>query len=213
MPIISHMGVDYDSPNVQIQDNASATDLDNTKVPTGQTIKSYINKITVKTHSFSLTTNGNGIADIPTSVCKPSTQILLAVYCGSGAYGYIKYDSVANDKYALCVVNLTTSGYTRIANTSLTLTIEYIDMPFSSNSNNLQTILSKTVTADCGSNGVVSLNLNKNNAIVVGCSTPNADLCYPVCHNNYGWYAAVENWAGTRKTNTSCTVTAYYLQI
>lgn len=42
MPIISHMGVDYDSPNVQIQDNASATDLDNTKVPTGQTIESYV---------------------------------------------------------------------------------------------------------------------------------------------------------------------------
>lgn len=42
MPIISHMGVDYDSPNIQIQDNASATDLDNTKIPTGQTVESYI---------------------------------------------------------------------------------------------------------------------------------------------------------------------------
>lgn len=41
MPIISHMGIDYDSPNIQIQDNASATDLDNTKVPTGQTIESF----------------------------------------------------------------------------------------------------------------------------------------------------------------------------
>ena len=51
MPIISHMGVDYDSPNIQIQDNASATDLDNTKIPTGQTIESYVNN---KTGGFSI---------------------------------------------------------------------------------------------------------------------------------------------------------------
>ena len=44
MPIISYMGEDYNSPNIQVQDNGSATDLDDTKVPTGRTVESYINK-------------------------------------------------------------------------------------------------------------------------------------------------------------------------
>lgn len=42
MSIVSHMGIDYDYPTLQIQNNSSATDLDNNKVPTGQTIKSYL---------------------------------------------------------------------------------------------------------------------------------------------------------------------------
>lgn len=58
MPLISHMGIDYDSPNIQIQDNASATDLDNTKVPTGQTVKAYINK-NITTKEYSVTTTSN----------------------------------------------------------------------------------------------------------------------------------------------------------
>lgn len=43
MPIISYMGEDFDSPNIQVQDNGSATDLDDTKVPTGRTVESYAN--------------------------------------------------------------------------------------------------------------------------------------------------------------------------
>lgn len=39
---ITHMGIDYESPNIEIQDSNIATDLDNTKIPTGKTIKSYI---------------------------------------------------------------------------------------------------------------------------------------------------------------------------
>lgn len=55
MPIISYMGEDFDSPNIQIQDNASATDLDNTKIPTGQTIESYVTNQYTKTN---VTLNG-----------------------------------------------------------------------------------------------------------------------------------------------------------
>lgn len=43
MAIISHMSVDYDAPVVEVQSDSSATDLENAKVPTGQTIKSYLN--------------------------------------------------------------------------------------------------------------------------------------------------------------------------
>ena len=42
MSIISHMSVDYDAPVVEVQSDSSATDLENAKVPTGQTIKSYL---------------------------------------------------------------------------------------------------------------------------------------------------------------------------
>lgn len=40
--VISYMGDDYIAPSVEIQSDAHATDLDNSKVQTGQTIKSYI---------------------------------------------------------------------------------------------------------------------------------------------------------------------------
>lgn len=43
MPAIRFKGVDYTTPTVYVQSDASATDLENTKVPTGQTIKSYLN--------------------------------------------------------------------------------------------------------------------------------------------------------------------------
>lgn len=42
MSVISHGGEDYGIPTVEIQDDASATTLDATKVPTGQTIDNYI---------------------------------------------------------------------------------------------------------------------------------------------------------------------------
>ena len=49
MAVISHCGVDYTAPTVEVQSDASATSLEATKVPTGQTITSYLNsKIVVK---------------------------------------------------------------------------------------------------------------------------------------------------------------------
>ena len=43
MAVISHCGVDYTAPTVEVQSDASATSLEPTKVPTGQTITSYLN--------------------------------------------------------------------------------------------------------------------------------------------------------------------------
>lgn len=42
MPIISHMGNDYSTPNYQVQDSATTTDLADLMIPTGRTIESYI---------------------------------------------------------------------------------------------------------------------------------------------------------------------------
>lgn len=43
MSVISHAGEDYGIPTVNIQDDASATTLDATKVPTGQTMNNVLN--------------------------------------------------------------------------------------------------------------------------------------------------------------------------
>ena len=43
MGVISQNGIDYPVPSVPVQSNGSATDLTNAAVPTGQTIKSYLN--------------------------------------------------------------------------------------------------------------------------------------------------------------------------
>ena len=43
MPVIRYKGVEYGGPSVHIQSDATATDLENTSVPNGQTIKSYLN--------------------------------------------------------------------------------------------------------------------------------------------------------------------------
>ena len=43
MGVISQNGIDYPVPSVPVQSNGSATDLTNASVPTGQTIKSYLN--------------------------------------------------------------------------------------------------------------------------------------------------------------------------
>ena len=43
MGLISQNGVDYPAPSVKVQSDGTATDLTNDRVPTGQTIKSYLN--------------------------------------------------------------------------------------------------------------------------------------------------------------------------
>ena len=43
MGVISQNGIDYPVPSVPVQSDGSATDLTNAAVPTGQTIKSYLN--------------------------------------------------------------------------------------------------------------------------------------------------------------------------
>lgn len=48
MSVISHAGEDYGIPTVNIQDDASATTLDATKVPTGQTMNNVLNSNFVK---------------------------------------------------------------------------------------------------------------------------------------------------------------------
>ena len=48
MSVISHGGEDYGIPTVDIQDDASATTLDATKVPTGQTMNNVLNSNFVK---------------------------------------------------------------------------------------------------------------------------------------------------------------------
>ena len=61
MSVISHGGEDYGIPTVDVQDDASATTLDATKVPTGQTIDNYIT-------ANLRTSNASGvITKIPTS--------------------------------------------------------------------------------------------------------------------------------------------------
>lgn len=83
---------------------------------------------TVKTYTWTATTNANGVIGIPQGACKPSKQNLLAIYCGNGAYGCLRTDSVASDLYAFQVISLVSSTYTRIVNTELTYTIAYIDL-------------------------------------------------------------------------------------
>ena len=43
MPAIRYKGVEYGGPSVHIQSDTTATDLEDTQVPNGQTIKSYLN--------------------------------------------------------------------------------------------------------------------------------------------------------------------------
>lgn len=43
MSVIRYKGTEYGAPTVGIQSNSTATDLDDLKVPNGQTIKSYLN--------------------------------------------------------------------------------------------------------------------------------------------------------------------------
>lgn len=89
---------------------------------------SLTNLKTIKTHTWTITTNANGATIIPQTICKPSKQILLAIYCGSGNYGYFRTDSISSDMYGICVIDLTKSTYTRVTNTSLNFTIAYIDV-------------------------------------------------------------------------------------
>ena len=43
MALFSYKGVDYDTPAYPIQNDPSATSLDATKIPTGQTVEGYLN--------------------------------------------------------------------------------------------------------------------------------------------------------------------------
>lgn len=83
---------------------------------------------TIKTATATLTTNANGVVTIPTNVCKPSEQNLLAVWAGSGSYGYFRLDSVSNDYYAICILNLVGGTITKVGNTSVTIEYSYIDI-------------------------------------------------------------------------------------
>ena len=83
---------------------------------------------TIKTHTWTITTNNNGVTAIPQNICKPSKQILLAIYCGNGSYGYYRTDTISSDMYGICVIDLTKSNYTRVTNTTLTFMIAYIDV-------------------------------------------------------------------------------------
>ena len=85
-----------------------------------------VDVFTIQYHSWTDTTNGNGVVRVPSSVCRPSNCILLALFSGDRAYGYVKYDNVTNDHYAFQVINLITSSYTRVVNTSLTFSIGYL---------------------------------------------------------------------------------------
>lgn len=118
--------------------NELDAELGNETLPDpSKTVKGNINSIkqslsdlrTVKTATATLTTNSNGVLTIPTTVCKPSTQNLLAVWAGAGAYGYFRLDSIANDYYAVCIVNLAGgSTITKVASTSVTIGYAYIDL-------------------------------------------------------------------------------------
>lgn len=64
MGVISQNGIDYPVPSVPVQSDGSATDLTNAAVPTGQTIKSYLNsnisnlvKTATTTLAYSLAAN------------------------------------------------------------------------------------------------------------------------------------------------------------
>lgn len=56
MGVISQNGIDYPVPSVPVQSDGSATDLTNAAVPTGQTIKSYLNSNLGKYFSAQSTT-------------------------------------------------------------------------------------------------------------------------------------------------------------
>ena len=89
MAVISHCGVDYTAPTVEVQSDASATSLEATKVPTGQTITSYLNsnyaKITNDTGLLAgnKTYNSNATADITTNNWKTYRELILRVTYGS----------------------------------------------------------------------------------------------------------------------------------
>ena len=102
--------------------------LTNVKTELTELNSSLTNLKTIKTHTWTVTTNTNGATIIPQNICKPSKQILLAIYCGNGSYGYYRTDSISSDMYGVCVIDLTKSTYTRVTNTSLTFTIAYIDV-------------------------------------------------------------------------------------
>lgn len=63
MGVISQNGIDYPVPSVPVQSDGSATDLTNASVPTGQTIKSYLNSnFSDKVRTSSARTDANGYA-------------------------------------------------------------------------------------------------------------------------------------------------------
>ena len=90
--------------------------------------KALNDKLTIKTTTITVTTNANGVFGVPTNICKPSKQILIAAYMGNGGYGYIRTDSISGDLYGFMVLNLLQASYSKVANTELTITIAYIDL-------------------------------------------------------------------------------------
>ena len=65
MGVISQNGIDYPVPSVPVQSDGSATDLTNAAVPTGQTIKSYLNSnfgnVSQVTSTINITVSGGAI--------------------------------------------------------------------------------------------------------------------------------------------------------
>ena len=78
MAVISHCGVDYTAPTVEVQSDASATSLEATKVPTGQTITSYLNS----NLSWTLVNIGTPTSGtlINTSYCYKCAGLKLAIF-------------------------------------------------------------------------------------------------------------------------------------
>ena len=129
MPLISHKGIDYDSTNIQVQDNASATDLDNTKIPTGQTVESYIgNKLKVSTKQYTnQSTNLYGNINID---LRPDSSIILAATCSaSGNYKALIYATGSPAVYVLRWFNVATTSTASLVSTSLgTITVYYLSL-------------------------------------------------------------------------------------
>lgn len=122
MPIISHMGVDYDSPNIQIQDNASATDLDNTKVPTGQTIESFLNTNVYRPIQHKTISNVDcGSSGVVALGVGKNAGIVLGCYCSQADICY----PACHPTYGWYAIVETWTGV-RKQNTSCTVEVYYV---------------------------------------------------------------------------------------
>lgn len=124
---ISDLQGDVTSLDTIVGDGQQTVGTDLTDAVT-QLNTSLANLKTIKTYTWTINTNNNGVTAIPQNICKPSKQILLAVYCGNGSYGYYRTDTISSDMYGICVIDLTKSTYTKVTNTSLSFTIAYIDV-------------------------------------------------------------------------------------
>lgn len=119
MGVISQNGIDYPVPSVPVQSDGSATDLTNAAVPTGQTIKSYLNSNIVNAGSnqinFSTTpqtyaTSGSMWVQIIGKVCILSFVDLVISNSPTNNAVLIASNLIPKSKYQVSSILVDSSG-------------------------------------------------------------------------------------------------------